>query len=101
MARRATRPATKVEAPLVRKTPTAVRAAKVSAPRSTHPRKLDLDGMSAEQKVAVLLREREKLLGQLEAASARVASMEARDEQLIDRITWALDTLADLLGEGG
>ena len=83
----------------MRKTPTAVRAAKVSPLRSA--RKLDLDGMSAEQKVAVLLREREKLLGQLEAASARVASMEARDEQLIDRITWALDTLADLLGEGG
>jgi hypothetical protein len=61
------------------------------------PGKLDLDGLTADQKVTALLREREKLLTRLSAAETRSAAMEARDEQLSDRIAWALDTLNDLL----
>lgn len=95
MARRATRSAVKaVPPPKVR---VAARLTKVAAPRNTSARKLDLDGLSAEQKIALLLREREKMVTQLDAVQAKIATLEARDAQLADRIAWALDTLNDLL----
>ncbi len=98
MARRATR---QVEKPAPRAVPqlarskTAKPTKTVGAAKSTDA--LSLDGLSADQKLAALLRDREKLLTRLQAAQARVAALEAREEQLADRISWALDTLNDLM----
>lgn len=99
MARRATRPTAKsasASPPQQRAVP---RPPKVPAPRTAAVRKLDLDGLSPDLKVALLLREREKLLTQLAASQTKVTALEAREVQLADRIAWALDTLNDLLRE--
>jgi hypothetical protein len=100
MARRATRQAEKPVAPPA---PPMVRGKLAKAPPKAVQKppkavaKPDLDGMSADQKVTALLRDRDKLVARLHGAEARVAAMEAREEQLSDRIAWALDTLNDLL----
>jgi hypothetical protein len=61
------------------------------------PRAPKLEGLSAEQQVAALLRDRQTLAAHLAKAEARVSALEARHSELADRITWALDTLDDLL----
>ena len=107
MARRAARQTTKVTETLtatpapVHKLRAVARPNKAATSRGTSSPKLDLDGLSAEQKVAILLRERDKLITQLEAVQAKALALEARDAQLVDRIAWALDTLNDLLRETG
>ncbi len=69
-----------------------------AAPRAaTLVSKPNLEGITADQKVSALLRDRDKLVARLQAAEARVAELEARQEDLTDRIAWALDTLKDLL----
>jgi hypothetical protein len=107
MVRRATRQA---EKPVARSAQTPARAKPATASKSiaqakTAKPKSDaakiagpkLAGLSSDQKVVVLLRDREMLIMRLQAAEARVAELEAREEQLSDRISWALDTLNDLL----
>jgi hypothetical protein len=100
MARRATRQA---EKPVARPVPPMVRGKPAKAVSKAPQKALkavpkpELGGMSADQKVTALLRDREKLVARLQAAEARVVALEARDEQLSDRISWALDTLNDLL----
>ncbi len=100
MARRATRQAEKA---IAQPTPPRPRTKPVkAAPKSPLKTlksivKPNIDGMSSDRKVAALLRDRENLVARILAAEARVADMEAREEQLSDRIAWALDTLNDLL----
>ena len=101
MARRATRPAVKVAPPSPAQIRAAARSVKSVAPHTAAARKLELDGLSADQKIVVLLRDRDKLLGQLAASQAKILALEAREDQLADRIAWALDTLNDLLREAG
>lgn len=75
-----------------------VPAASRSRPRLKQDR-LKLDGLSLDQQVTVLLREREKLIGAVEALDQRLQVLEAREAHLADRISWALDALKDLLHE--
>ncbi len=56
-----------------------------------------LDGMSDAQKVIVLMKEREILVGSLQLIETRLKTVEEREAKLIDRISWALDTINDLM----
>ena len=99
MARRATQPATKPALAPPLRSKVVARPAKKSGAAVAAVRKLELEGLSAEQKVTALLRDRDKLLLLLAATQARVVALEAREAKLTDRIAWALDTLNDLLRE--
>jgi hypothetical protein len=107
MARAATsgqkKPTTKPVAKPVTRTPLAatVVVRKVAAPKPVAAKlhRLQLEGLTDSQKVTALLQDRARLLKMLTGLEARVQTLEQRKTQVTDRITWALDTLNDMLRE--
>jgi hypothetical protein len=56
-----------------------------------------VSGRGAPKTIAEWQRECERLQTELAAARAEIASLRARQEQVLNRIAWALDSLDSLL----
>jgi chorismate mutase len=57
------------------------------------------DTLSADQKVAHLLAERDALMARVARLEADLSRQRKTQAQVADRVAWALDSLRDILGE--
>ena len=71
-------------------------AARRTSPGQARPQP-DLSGLSPDRQIAVLKKDRDALAAALVVAETRIAALEARQNEVADRIAWALDTLRDLM----
>jgi hypothetical protein len=70
--------------------------------RTQHPKSKGGEvGPSVAQRLAALERERDALKGELAHSRARVRQLEDCHAQVRDRITWALDSLHNILDGKG
>lgn len=77
----------------------ALRPAKTTPAAATKALAAKFDGLSADQKVAHLLAERDALQARIARLEADLARQREKQAQVADRVAWALDSLRDVLGE--